>query len=130
MAKAIRRASPQTITHFGTGRRPSNRWPPTAVTWGRDGKISFGRTSATLDPTIRNQPEGLIDPALKTISFWNGTKPVAALHAYSTHPMSYYGKGDVSADFPGSHGASCRLSRQTLSHLLFRCKRRYHGRPL
>ena len=23
------------------------------------------------------------------------------MHAYSTHPMSYYGKGDVSADFPG-----------------------------
>jgi hypothetical protein len=66
-----------------------------------DGKISFSRTSATRDRAIRDQPEGLIDPILRTISFWNGIKPVAALHAYSTHPMSYYGAGDVSADFPG-----------------------------
>jgi hypothetical protein len=48
-----------------------------------------------------NAPEGIIDPWLKTISFWNGEKPIAALSGYATHPMSYYRTGEVSADFPG-----------------------------
>jgi hypothetical protein len=101
VAAAIRRASSEAITHLGTGQATVAKIASNRRYVGADGKVSFGRTSATRDPTIRNQPEGLIDPALKTISFWNGAKPIAALHAYSTHPMSYYGKGDVSADFPG-----------------------------
>ncbi len=101
VAQAIRRASYEPITHLGTGQAIVDKVASNRRYVGRDGKISFGRTSATKDPAIRNQPEGLIDPQLKTISFWNGIKPVAALHAYSTHPMSYYGNGDVSADFPG-----------------------------
>jgi hypothetical protein len=43
----------------------------------------------------------LIDPWLKTLSFWDGDKPLLAMHAYATHPMSYYGRGGVSADFVG-----------------------------
>jgi hypothetical protein len=42
---------------------------------------------------------------LRTLSFWDGDKPLAALHYYATHPMSYYGDGRVSADF-------CGLARQ------------------
>jgi hypothetical protein len=67
--------------------------------------IRFTRTSATRDPTIRAEPEGLIDPLLKTLSFWNDKQPLAALHYYATHPMSYYGDGRVSSDF-------CGLARQ------------------
>lgn len=66
-----------------------------------DGTITYGRCSATADPAIRALPEGLIDPYVRTLSFWSGDTPVAALSAYSTHPMSYYGKGGVSADFVG-----------------------------
>src|SRR5207302_993453 len=66
-----------------------------------DGKPAFGRTSATRDPTMREKPEGTIDPWLKTLSFWDGDRPVAALSCYATHPMSYYGKGGVSSDFVG-----------------------------
>ncbi|HWB98229.1 MAG TPA: hypothetical protein VG672_16060, partial [Bryobacteraceae bacterium] len=66
-----------------------------------DGRVSFERTSATRDPAIRALPEGLIDPWMRTLSFWNGEQALAAISAYSTHPMSYYGKGEVSADFPG-----------------------------
>ena len=101
VTQAIRRATPQPITHFGTGQATVEKVASNRRVVRPDGKISYGRTSATLDPAIRNQAGGLVDPTLRTISFWNGTKPVAALHAYSTHPMSYYGKGDVSADFPG-----------------------------
>jgi hypothetical protein len=68
---------------------------------GGDGKPRFDRMSATREPAIRNQPEGLIDPFLKTLSFWSGDSAVAAVSSYATHPMSYYGKGGVSADFIG-----------------------------
>ena len=68
---------------------------------GPDGKVQFGRTSATRDPAAQAAPENTIDPWLKTLSFWDGDRPVAALSAYATHPMSYYGKGGVSADFVG-----------------------------
>jgi hypothetical protein len=46
-------------------------------------------------------PDGLIDPYLKTVSFWNGDEPLLAISSYATHPMSYYGRGGVSADFVG-----------------------------
>ena len=49
--------------------------------------------------------EGLIDPQLRTLSFWDGDRALAALHFYACHPMSYYGDGRVSADF-------CGLARQ------------------
>jgi len=68
---------------------------------GLDGKIKFTRTSATKDPKARAEPEGLIDPYLKTLSFWNDSSPLAALSYYSTHPMSYYGDGRVTSDFCG-----------------------------
>jgi len=91
----------QPITHIGTGQGKvekvaSNRRYVTA-----DGKVSFERVSAKNPPAVRDMPTGLIDPWLKVISFWNGEKPVACLNCYSTHPMTYYGKGEVSWDFPG-----------------------------
>ena len=39
-----------------------------------------------------------IDPWLRTLSFWDGDRPVAALNAYATHPMSSYGRGAVFLD--------------------------------
>jgi hypothetical protein len=70
-----------------------------------DGKVKAIRYSATKDEKVRAEPEGLIDPWLKTVSFWKGDQALAALHYYATHPMSYYGDGRVSADF-------CGLARQ------------------
>lgn len=91
----------QRITHIGTGQGKvenvaSNRRYVTA-----DGKVSFERVSAERDPVVRNMPIGLIDPWVKLITFWNGDKPIACLNCYATHPMTYYGKGEVSWDFPG-----------------------------
>lgn len=89
------------ITHFGTGQAKVTDVASNRRYLGPDGKPQFGRTSATRDPKVREQPEGAIDPWLKVLSFWDGDKPMAALHCYATHPMSYYGKGGVSADFVG-----------------------------
>jgi hypothetical protein len=46
-------------------------------------------------------PEGVIDPIARTISFWNDQQLIATMAYYATHPMSYYGKGQVGADFVG-----------------------------
>lgn len=92
---------PKTITHYGIGEAKVEKVASNRRYLGPDGKPRFNRTSATRDPKIRDAEEGLIDPWLKTLSFWNGDRPVLALSAYATHPMSHYGGGMVSADFPG-----------------------------
>jgi hypothetical protein len=96
--KSLDTAKP--ITHLGMGQAKvekvgSNR------RYLVDGKPRFNRMSATRDPKIREHPEGLIDPWLKTLSFWNGDQALAAISVYALHPMSYYGKGGVTADFVG-----------------------------
>ena len=35
------------------------------------------------------------------LSFWDGDRCVCALHSYAVHPMSTYGTGSGSSDFPG-----------------------------
>lgn len=67
----------------------------------RDGTVRFDRTSSTRNVEAREAPENLTDPWLKTLSFWDSNEPVVAVSGYAVHPMSYYGQGKVSADFPG-----------------------------
>jgi hypothetical protein len=93
------------FTHYGVGQARVEQVASSRRILGPDGKVKYVRYSATKDPKVRDEPEGLIDPWLKTLSFWNGDQPVAALHYYATHPMSYYGDGRVTCDF-------CGLARQ------------------
>jgi len=104
---AVRASLAQTtrFTHVGVGQAKVEQVASNRRIIGADGKVKFTRTSATKDPKVRAEPEGLVDPWLRTLSFWTGTQPLAALHYYATHPMSYYGDGRVSADF-------CGLARQ------------------
>ncbi len=93
---------PLGITHIGTGQAKVEKIASNRRVVGPDGRAGYGRGSASGgDEFFRQAADGLIDPWLKTLSFWNGSKPVAALHVYATHPMSYYGRGGVSADFVG-----------------------------
>jgi hypothetical protein len=94
-------ATTTAVTHYGVGQGKVERVASNRRIIGPDGKWKSTRYSATKDAAIRDEPEGLIDPWLKTLSFWNGEKPVAELHYYATHPMSYYGDGRVSSDFCG-----------------------------
>ena len=92
----------QPITHIGMGQAKVGKIASNRRYVLPDGKISFGRGSASgRNVLAARAPEGTIDPWLKTLSFWNGEKAVAALSGYATHPMSYYRTGEVSADFPG-----------------------------
>ena len=98
--EAIPRARP--LTHIAQGESKvqkvaSNR----RVAIGPNGKITKMRGSACKDPELIALPEGLIDPMLKTVAFYDGEKKVLACHYYATHPMSHYGQGNVSSDFVG-----------------------------
>lgn len=59
---------------------------------------------------FREADVGLIDPWLRTISFWDQDQCLVEYHNYATHPMSYYGRGEVSSDFVG-------LARKRLARL-------------
>lgn len=89
------------LTHITHGEARVSEVASNRRVMGEDGRVKFVRTSATKDAKVREAPEGLIDPMLKTVSFWNGGHKLAALHYYATHPMSYYGDGLVSSDFAG-----------------------------
>lgn len=91
----------QPVTHYGVGAAEVREIASNRRVEAADGTVRFPRNSSTLDPAMHAAPVGLIDPMLRTLSFWNGDKPAAAMSTYSVHPMSYYGKGAVSFDFVG-----------------------------
>jgi hypothetical protein len=93
--------APRSVTYLGMGEAEVEGVASNRRVVGPDGRVTFKRYSKTTDPAIKNAPEGTIDPRLKTLSFWDGERAVAALSVYAVHPMSYYGTGAVSADFPG-----------------------------
>lgn len=99
VAKSLQ--DPRPITHLGIGQAKIEKVASNRRYLGADGLPRHNRMSATRDPKLREAEDGLIDPWLKTISFWNGERALVALSAYATHPMSYYGTGIVTADFPG-----------------------------
>lgn len=102
--KAVREAiaKAQPITHFGVGKARVEKVASNRRYLDKDGKPQFNRSSMSGgDPFKRDAPEGTIDPWLRTLSFWNGDTPIAALSVFSVHPMSYWGTGRVTADFPG-----------------------------
>ncbi|HWB98545.1 MAG TPA: hypothetical protein VG672_17665, partial [Bryobacteraceae bacterium] len=94
-------SSAQVFTHAGFGAGRVERVASNRRVMGPDGKVKAVRWSATLDPAVRAEPEGTIDPYVRLLSLWNGQKPLVSITYYATHPQSYYGKGEVSADFPG-----------------------------
>ncbi|MBS0207990.1 MAG: hypothetical protein JSS27_03455 [Planctomycetes bacterium] len=103
-ADAIRAALPkaQPATHFGYGEAivkdvASNR----RVERRHDGTVGRMRGSSCKIEELIALPEGLIDPAVSLLSFWNGDKPIALLSSYACHPQSYYRLGIPSPDFPG-----------------------------
>jgi hypothetical protein len=115
VAKAVERASKNrhTVTHIGVGKAKVEEVASTRRVMGPDGKVKYVRYSATKDPKIRAEPEGLIDPFVQALTFFDGDAALCVLTYYATHPQSYYGKGGVSCDFPGL--ARGRFERDTFA---------------
>ncbi len=103
VVEAIKAALPKArrVTHLGVGEAKVERVASTRRILGQDGKIEFVRGSASKLPRAKDDPEGLIDPLLKTFSFWDRDHALASISVYAIHPMSHYGQGQVSADFAG-----------------------------
>jgi hypothetical protein len=111
-------STPRRVTHLEMGRArveqvASNRRIP-----GEDGKIKAVRWTKTTDPAVRAEPEGLIDPWLKTISFWNEEEKLAALHYYAVHPTSYE-DFRITPEFTGLARARRQAQDGDVPHLYF-----------
>ena len=96
--EALDRLEP--CTHVGCGKAKvekvaSNRRVPMP-----NGSIGVRYSSCT-DPVLIAAPEGLIDPWLRTITIFDRQRPLARLHYYASHPISHYGQGHMTPDFPG-----------------------------
>jgi hypothetical protein len=103
-ADAIRAAllNAQPITHYGHGEAIVNEVASNRrVERTPEGKVGRMRGSSCKIEGLIQLPEGLIDPVVSLLSFWNGDKPVAVLSTYACHPQSYYRLGIPSPDFPG-----------------------------
>ena len=87
------------VTHYGIGQAKVDRVASNRRVVNAAGKITWERGSYSGD--IFTAPDGEIDPWLKSFSFWDGEQPVLCWSTYAVHPMSTYGAGKVSADFPG-----------------------------
>lgn len=97
--QAVARAQP--VTHIATGSGVVEKVASNRRILGPDGKVLYVRYTATKDPMVRDFPEGVIDPQLKSLSFWNADKRLVELTWYATHPQSYYRTGKATPDFPG-----------------------------
>ena len=91
----------QPLTHIACAEAEVHQVASNRRILGSDGRVASQRGSSSRDPQHQQLPEGLIDPMLKTVAFYDGDTKLAACHYYACHPMSYYGDGRVSADFCG-----------------------------
>lgn len=91
VASSARQAwsAPSPMTHVADGRARVEQVASNRRILDDEGKIKAVRWTRTLDPQVRAEPEGVIDPWLKTISFWNEDQKLAVLHFYAVHPSSY-----------------------------------------
>ena len=89
------------VTHCGWGAAEVKRVASNRRIFGPDGKVRAVRYTTCADPKLRAEPEGVIDPELSMLTFWNGDTPLAVLSYYACHPQSYYRMGIPSPDFPG-----------------------------
>jgi len=94
--KGVENARPVTLGEEMVEKVASNR-----RILGSDGKVQQVRWTATTDPAVREYPEGVVDPMMKSISFWDNDHAVVVLTYFATHPQSCYRTGKATADFPG-----------------------------
>jgi hypothetical protein len=125
LAKALPQARP--VTHVGLGKANAERIGANRRIMGANGRVAMHRQSTYTNEypadvaarikvdadadghrlsifypeEAKAAPEGLIDPAVRVISFWNGNRPLVALTHYASHPQVSFGKGIPTPEFVG-----------------------------
>ena len=107
------------VTHIGVGKAKVEKVASNRRILGPDGKIKIIRWSKSTNPEAIAAPEGVIDPYLRLVSFWDGDTPLASITYYATHPQSYYGKGDVTSEFVGLGRAAREKELPGVAHIHF-----------
>ncbi|WP_080905363.1 hypothetical protein [Parabacteroides sp. Marseille-P3160] len=108
-----------TITDIGMGRAQVYKVASNRRINIRYGKIISMRGSSEHDSVVRSMSEGVIDPEISLLSFWNKDKPLAVLSFYATHPQSYYLTKVANPDFPGIARYMRQLSVPDALHIHF-----------
>ena len=117
VTKSLKKTTP--VTHIAHGEARVQKVAANRRIIGLNGKLISQRGSSSRKPEHHRFPEGLIDPMLKTVAFYNGNKKLVASHFYACHPMSYYGDGRVSADFCGLARRRMQKQEPDCLHLYF-----------
>lgn len=97
--QSLRMSEP--VTHVGFGSAIVESVASNRRILDEKGRVRATRWTTTTDSALRAEPEGVIDPEVALVSFWNNDKPLAVLSYYATHPQSYYRTGIANPDFPG-----------------------------
>lgn len=91
----------QAVTHVGYGEARVEKVASNRRILNRAGKVQAMRWNSTSDLRLRGEPEGVVDPLLRMVTFWKEENPLIALSYYAVHPVTFFGEGVVSADFVG-----------------------------
>ena len=108
----------QPCTDIAVGQARVERIASNRRVMGPDGKVAGVRWTECRDPQVRDAPEGVIDPMLKTIGFYQGETALALLHYYAVHPTSTDGTGLVTPEFVGL-ARNRRKAESNVPHLYF-----------
>lgn len=109
----------QPVTHVATGEAKVEKVASNRRIVDAEGNLVDWRGSSSKTPRHWEIPEGLIDPQMKTVAFFQGDKKLVSCHYYATHPMSHYGKGKVSSDFVGLARKRRQAEDSPCTHLYF-----------
>jgi hypothetical protein len=93
--------NPRPVTHIATGQAKVEKVASNRRIVDENGKLIDWRGSSSKNSKHWEHPEGLIDPWMKNVAFYNNDEKLVSCYYYATHPMSYYGDGRVNSDFVG-----------------------------
>ncbi|GMQ80481.1 MAG: hypothetical protein BMS9Abin04_479 [Planctomycetia bacterium] len=111
--------SARPVTHLGLGQAKVDKVASNRRILGPDGRVRAVRYTTCSDPKLRAEPAGVIDPYVKSISFWNDETPLVVLTYFATHPQSYYRTGKANPDFPGMARLLREFTLNGLPHVHF-----------
>ncbi len=119
VADAVKKARP--VTAIAIAEAPVSQIACNRRVLGDDGKVLTNRSVNCFEkrPDLQALPEGLIDPMLKTVAFYDGSTKVAACHYYAVHPISRVHDGKVSAEFPGVARRLAEKVEPECTHIYF-----------